>query len=192
MGIIICSLDRVPEAAARPAVKYAASLIRLPTGERNALERHFRADQTRLMLDVDDICQPALGKVMPDQAMIRRLIAFAGEWPQDTDILFHCWHGISRSTAAAIIAMHVALGWTPARITRTMRAALPFAVPNPLMLGLADQLLGTPGRLQAIGARCGSAHDFRGGHLTRLPLDPQDDAEEQPSRPVSHPMSTAR
>ncbi|MCP4614913.1 MAG: hypothetical protein GY844_00625 [Bradyrhizobium sp.] len=161
---------------ARPGVKYAASLIRLPLVERNALERHFRPDQTHLMLDIDDIWLPAQGKIAPDQAIIGRLIAFVREWPQDTDILFHCWYGVSRSTAAAIIAMHVALEWTPARIVQTMRAALPFAAPNPLMLGLADQLLGLPGQLGGIAAQCGTARDFQGGHLTRLSFEPRDRA----------------
>jgi predicted protein tyrosine phosphatase len=67
-------------------------------------------------------------------------------------MVVHCYAGISRSTAAAFIALCVARPERDEReIARALRAAASFANPNPRLIALADDLLHRHGRMvQAI------------------------------------------
>ena len=65
-------------------------------------------------------------------------------------MVIHCWAGISRSTAAALISL-CALNPRCAEhlIARRLREASPTAYPNRLMIRLADAALGRKGRMVA-------------------------------------------
>ena len=122
----------------------------------------------RLALAFHDIDAPRRGLVAPDRDMVQTLLDFAAEWREPEPMLVHCWMGISRSTAAALI---VACALRPERseleAAQALRAASPTATPNPLMIALADDLLGRQGRLVAAakaigrGAEAGSSGMFR-------------------------------
>ena len=85
---------------------------------------------------------------------------------------FHCFAGISRSTAAAYIA---ACTLAPERSERAialaLREASPTATPNARMVALADDLLGRGGRMVDAVRRIGRGTPaFEGAPFTlRIP-----------------------
>ncbi len=71
--------------------------------------------------------------------------------------MIHCFAGLSRSTAAAYIAMCVLNPHTPEEaIARALRRSSDTAVPNRRFVGLADELLGREGRMVAALRSMGS------------------------------------
>ena len=84
------------------------------------------------------------------------LLEFGTAWREPGPMIVHCWAGISRSTAAALI---LACALDPARDEQAaadaLRAASPTATPNALMIALADDLLGRQGRLIRAAASIG-------------------------------------
>ncbi|MGH6934788.1 MAG: tyrosine phosphatase family protein, partial [Methylocella sp.] len=90
---------------------------------------------------------------------VEKLLAFVRRWDQAAPLLIHCWAGVSRSTAAALIA---ACALCPHRdeagIAREIRANSLTATPNPRLVAIADTMLGRNGRMIAaiekIGRGC--------------------------------------
>jgi len=123
----------------------------------------------RLALAFHDIDAPRRGLVAPDRAMVQALLDFAADWREPEPMLLHCWMGISRSTAAALI---VACALRPERseleAAQALRAASPTATPNPLMIALADDLLGRQGRLVAAAKAIGRGAEAGSGGMFRL------------------------
>ncbi len=99
-----------------------------------------------LRVRVHDISEPVDGAITPGEEHIRALIDFLREWPADAPLLVHCYAGISRSTATALIARVVKTG-DPFDAAMALREAAPHARPNSLMVTLADEILGLGGRL---------------------------------------------
>lgn len=63
-------------------------------------------------------------------------------------LVFHCWAGISRSTAAAYIAAcALAPERDEANLALALRQASPSATPNARFVALADDILGRRGRM---------------------------------------------
>ena len=108
-----------------------------------------------------DITEPREGHVAPTRADMERFASLVGEWPQRAPLLLQCWMGVSRSTAAALVALS-ALGVTPDDAAQSLRNAAPFATPNALMLSHADAVLRLEGTLVDAGRRIG-----RGGTTDR-------------------------
>jgi predicted protein tyrosine phosphatase len=130
---------------ARTGASHLVSLVKDGTPvERPAsipAERH-------LYLGIDDIVEPMDGMVTPAEAHVRELIEFVGQWDRQHPILIHCYAGISRSTAAAFITLcAVRPERSEAEIAMKLRAASPFATPNGLLVGLADDVLDRRGRM---------------------------------------------
>jgi len=79
---------------------------------------------------------------------MEQLLAFIRAWDRQAPLLFHCWAGISRSTAAAYIAAcALAPDRDEAELARALRAASPSATPNAHFVALADDLLNRQGRM---------------------------------------------
>jgi predicted protein tyrosine phosphatase len=101
----------------------------------------------RIELEFDDATSPmsaAFGYRPPELEDIRLLTEWLSERQvalRDGSVLFQCEQGISRSTAAAIIALRI-LGATRDGALQVVRATRPNAMPNALMLDLAERLLG--------------------------------------------------
>jgi predicted protein tyrosine phosphatase len=104
--------------------------------------------EQHLRLAMNDITIPQDGLVHPNDGHIESLIAFARAWDRQGPLVVHCWAGISRSTAAAFIAV-CALNepGTERRFAQALRAASRTATPNSLMVELADDALGARGRM---------------------------------------------
>jgi predicted protein tyrosine phosphatase len=112
--------------------------------------------ERHLKVAVDDIWEAEAGKVVPDEAMVRRILDFGVGWDGRAPLLVHCWAGVSRSTATAFILACERNPGTPEHtIAQALRNASSGATPNPLLVHFADGLLGRQGRMtaavQAIG-----------------------------------------
>ncbi len=112
--------------------------------------------ENHLHVDVDDITCPMDGYNHPCEDHVARLLKFVAAWDRTAPIVIHCYAGISRSTASAFAA---ACALSPGReeitIARELRRASPTAMPNSLIVSLADRILGREGRMieaiEAIG-----------------------------------------
>jgi predicted protein tyrosine phosphatase len=162
--IIVCPLSEVTRELdySRPA-----RLISLLAPDQDAPEAP--ADKPRLTLRFHDISEPREGLVAPSRTMVAELLEFGAAWREQGPLLVHCWMGISRSTAAALV---LACAANPARgeaeVARALREASPTATPNPLIMALADDLLGRQGRMIAAAARIGRGADAFQGKAFRL------------------------
>lgn len=118
-----------------------------------------------LRLHVHDISEPLAGYVAPGEEHVGRIIEFARAWGGRGPMVIHCWAGISRSTAAALITLYTLNPDVPEEvIARRMREASPTAYPNRLMIRIADEALARRGRiLDAVNAmgRGVVAHEAR-------------------------------
>src|SRR5690606_31275706 len=96
-----------------------------------------------LRLSIHDIAAPADGLVAACETDVRKLIDFIDDWDRSGPLAIHCWAGISRSTAAAYVALCRLNGRRDeGDLARLLRAASPQATPNRLIVRLADRLLG--------------------------------------------------
>jgi len=147
----VCPLSLVPDTVARARASHLVTLI----NDNTLVTRpqSIRA-ANHLFLGVNDIVEPMEGMVLPAEDHVRELIDFVDSWDRERPIVVHCFAGISRSTAAAFIALCAV---SPARdegeIAKHIRSASRFASPNRLIVSLGDHLLGRGGRMvEAIAA----------------------------------------
>ena len=128
------------------------------------------APAAHLKLGMNDISRPRNGLSAPGQAQVERLIGFIGDWPRRAPLLIHCWAGISRSTAAAYIALCVL---NPDKneneLARVLRRAAPSASPNPLLIAHADQVLDRDNRMVSAIAGIGRGQEAFEGTPFFLP-----------------------
>jgi predicted protein tyrosine phosphatase len=141
----VCPLSRLHGTIAAISPSHVVSLMSVGA----TLERPASIPPDRhLFIRVSDIVEPLDGHVLAGPEHMERLLAFIRTWDRTSPLLFHCWAGISRSTAAAYIA---ACALTPERdeteLALTLREAAPSATPNPHLVALADDLLGRQGRM---------------------------------------------
>ncbi|MEX0751307.1 MAG: protein-tyrosine phosphatase family protein [Xanthobacteraceae bacterium] len=104
--------------------------------------------ENHLHIAVDDIICPMDGYHHPCEDHVARLLQFVTVWDRAAPIVIHCYAGISRSTASAFAA---ACALNPRRdeidIARELRRVSPTAMPNGLIVSLADRILGRGGRM---------------------------------------------
>jgi predicted protein tyrosine phosphatase len=147
-SLLVCPLSAVDEQIGLTGARHLVTCINgqsmIDTPAAIPADRHLR-------LEMNDISVPQSGLVPPDVGHIASLIAFAQSWPRDTPMVIHCWAGISRSSAAAFIALCALNGdFDETVIAQTIRKASPTAYPNRLMVQIGDQMLQRSGRM--IGA----------------------------------------
>jgi predicted protein tyrosine phosphatase len=134
---------------------------------------HGIEPQRHLRLSVNDIAEPIDDLVPPGAVHVSSLIEFVREWDQRNPMLVHCWAGISRSTAAAFIALCTLNEDHPeealARLVRTRGA---HAHPNRLMVRHADEILGRQGRMMAAVDALGPGRSCWEGELFSVPVQP--------------------
>ncbi|AIC26607.1 tyrosine phosphatase family protein [Rhizobium etli bv. mimosae str. IE4771] len=162
MSIIVVSpLSRIAEMAVRHKARDMISLI--------AKEQAFHrpgviAADRHLTLAMNDIAFKGTGGlVAPDETHVQALIEFAASWRQETPLLIHCWMGVSRSPAAALIAaLSLAPDQSEEGLALRLRAASPFATPNTRLIEIGDTLLDRRGRLVAAVRAIGRGADADG------------------------------
>lgn len=130
------------------------------------------ARQRHLRLGVDDIAAPVEGSIAPTSDHIANILSFAQTWDRSAPMLVHCWAGMSRSTAAAIILLSDIHGpGSELEIARGLRARAAHAQPNKLMIRHADALMGREGRMIAAVEAMGPARIVWEGEVVELPLE---------------------
>ena len=118
----------------------------------------------------NDIPEPREGLTAPSEKDIIRICDLVRRANGRT-MVFQCWFGVSRSTAA-LLTVASALGpGTPADLATRLRAAAPWATPNPLMIALADEQLGLDGRLRAAVEAIGRGEQASTGRAFRFDLE---------------------
>ncbi|WP_210497203.1 tyrosine phosphatase family protein [Microvirga antarctica] len=143
--IHVCSLSRLHDTVASTKAAHLVTLMN--TGSLVERPASILADR-HLFIGMSDIVEPLDGHILPGGEHIDALLAFVRAWDRQSPLLFHCWAGISRSTAAAFIT---ACALAPERgedeIARALRVASPSATPNARFVALADEALGRRGRM---------------------------------------------
>jgi predicted protein tyrosine phosphatase len=141
----VCPLSRLHETAAETRASHVVSLMR--AGAEVQRPESIEADR-HLFIGVSDIVEAMDGHVLAGAGHMEQLLAFVRAWDRESPLLFHCWAGISRSTAAAYIA---ACALAPERdeaaIAQALRQASPSATPNARFIALADDILNRQGRM---------------------------------------------
>lgn len=169
-AIVVSPLSRIAEMAVRHGAREMVSLL----AEKQAFHRPaVIASDRHLVLGVNDITFAGSdGLVAPQESHVEKIIEFALAWDQSAPLLIHCWMGVSRSPAAALIA---ALALVPDAddevVARRLRQASPFATPNARLIEIGDRVLGRNGRLVAAVRGIGRGADANGNAPFVLPLD---------------------
>lgn len=143
--IHVCGLRRMPERVLEIGAAHLVSIIDTnllpPTPACIHPARHLK-------LEVDDITEAQHGMTLPSMCHVTELLGFVETWDRRSPMLIHCFAGMSRSTAAAFIALcalHPEA--SEERIAQTLRKASDTAVPNRLLVSLGDEALGRNGRM---------------------------------------------
>lgn len=166
--IYVCNL---PELERHTQALIPSHLISLVSdAEQPATPAGMLADR-HLRVVVNDISEPLLGYILAGEDHVAALIAFLRAWRHDEGpLLIHCMAGISRSTAAALIALVVKAEGREMAAAMQLRRAAPHAYPNRRLIALADQLLECQGRLIAARDAMGAPRLAFNGPLVELPL----------------------
>jgi predicted protein tyrosine phosphatase len=143
--IYVCNLQDLATHIRAVSPSHLVSLVseeEQPTTPAGMLvDRHLR-------VVIHDINEPLFGHILADEQHVAGLIAFVRAWPhEEAPLLIHCMAGISRSMAAALIALVTKAGGREREAAEQVRRAAPHAYPNRRMIALADGLLQCDGRL---------------------------------------------
>lgn len=168
-AIVVSPLARIAEMAVRHKAREMISLL----AEKQDFHRPAVIEaQRHLTLGVNDIAFASTGNLIaPQEVHVAAIIDFARSWDRSAPLLIHCWMGVSRSPAAALIA---SLAIDPDdddfALAARLRQASPFATPNTRMVEIGDSLLNRNGRLVAAVKGIGRGADADGNAPFVLPL----------------------
>ena len=143
MPIYITGLSQMPNLVRRFRIESLVSIVGTDAQPSTPPEilpaQHHRCT-------VDDIVESQPGKIVPQTKHIEDLIEFLDSWDTKTSLLVHCIAGVSRSTAAALIAHTLKTG-DPKKSATALRVAAPYAWPNRRIVSLADSIMGLNGKM---------------------------------------------
>ncbi|UHS60858.1 protein tyrosine phosphatase [Agrobacterium vaccinii] len=168
-AIVVSPLSRIAEMAVRHKSKEMITLI----AKEQAFHRPAVISADRhLTLQMNDITFKGTDKLIaPDEVHVQQVIDFARSWDQSAPLLVHCWMGVSRSPAAALIAvLAVQPQQDDAALATRLRAVSPYSTPNSRIIAIGDQLLGRGGALVAAIKTIGRGADTDGNVPFVLPL----------------------
>lgn len=171
-AIVVAPLSRIAEAASRTGTRQMVSLM----AAGHAVHRPAAISHTdHLRIEMNDIAVETDGLILPAASHVEALLRFVDRWDRTAPLLVHCWMGISRSPAAALLALlHLSPGADPDRVARRLRAASPYATPNARLIEAGDAVLGLGGRLTEAVAAIGRGQETAEGTVFRLALSPAD------------------
>jgi predicted protein tyrosine phosphatase len=143
--IHVCGLPAVPDLVLASRARHLVTCLGDGGLEQTPLGI---IDGRHLKLVMHDIDEEREGYTLPSEAHVAELLDFVGKWDRTAPMIIHCYAGISRSTAAAFIAL-CALnpGTSEALIARRLREASAWATPNRRLVRLGDAALGRDGRM---------------------------------------------
>jgi predicted protein tyrosine phosphatase len=115
-----------------------------------------------LSLSFNDIPDERPGLVAPKAADVEAILGFGRTWDGGAPLLASCEVGVSRSTAALfMISCERRPDLSEQAIVDLLRAAAPCATPNPLLVSLADRILGRQDRMIRAAAAIRRGADYR-------------------------------
>ena len=162
----VCSLARLSRTVTKINASHVLTLINAQT----PVTRPASIPEDRhLYIAMSDIVEPLDGHIIPAEEHVRKLLGFVKAWDRTQPMVIHCYAGVSRSTAAAMIT---ACALDPDRAERDVadliRARSPTATPNLRLVAVADQMLGREGRMYAAAEKIGRGEDCFEGVPFRL------------------------
>lgn len=167
--IVVSPLARIAEMAVRHKAREMISLL--------AANQDFHrpaviSAERHLKLAMNDITFAGTGDLIaPQELHVAKIIEFARDWDQASPLVVHCWMGVSRSPAAAMIAsLAVAPEDDDEVLAQRLREASPFATPNMRLVEIGDDLLGRGGRFVKAVKALGRGADADGNMPFTLPL----------------------
>jgi predicted protein tyrosine phosphatase len=161
MGAIhVCPLAHLERVARESGAEKLVSLLTPPA---RAPRPDTIAPENHLQLHFADLAAPREGLDPASASQMAEFIAFISSWDRAAPLLIHCYAGVSRSPAAAFIAMCALTSRDERDIAKDLRRLAPSATPNRHMAALADTLLSREGRMVAALESIGrGAHCFEG------------------------------
>jgi predicted protein tyrosine phosphatase len=168
-AILVSPLSRISEMAVRHKAREMISLL----AEKQDFHRPAVIEAKRhLTLGMNDIAFVGTGNlVAPQEVHVSAIIDFARAWDRSAPLLIHCWMGVSRSPAAALIAsLAIQPDDDDVELAARLRRASPYATPNTRLVEIGDSLLGRNGRLVAAVKGIGRGADANGNAPFLLPL----------------------
>ncbi len=157
MSVYVCNLAEMPHHA--KALKPSHLISAISHSEQPETPPGLNP-VNHLRLTIDDISNTCPGYVCPEADHIEELIDFVGGWNAERPLLVHCFAGVSRSTAAALITLASKAPGREMVAAKALRRVAPHALPNRRMIEIADDLLACEGRLiaarEAMGPHDGS------------------------------------
>ncbi|MBV9218857.1 MAG: tyrosine phosphatase family protein [Methylobacteriaceae bacterium] len=167
-SIHVCPLSKI-EAVVHATG--ARSLVTLLSAGTEVSRPQLIARERHLHLVVSDIVEAMDGQILPGEHHVRDLVVFARSWDRKAPMLFHCFAGVSRSTAAAFItACALAPDTSERDLAQRLRRASPTATPNRRLVAIADDHLGRRGRMVDAVAAIGTGTACFEGVEFELPL----------------------
>lgn len=164
----VCPLSRLEETVETLGASHVVSLVNAGTPMTRPAAI---SPDNHLFLAMNDIAEVQPGMTAPGEHHVKALIEFVCEWDRKAPLVFHCYAGISRSTAGAYIS---ALALRPEEdeeaLAARLRAASPSATPNPRLIALADSILGRNGRMIRAIAAIGRGEEAFEGVPFLLPM----------------------
>ena len=167
--IHVCSLARLHDTVRDTGAGHVVTLIK----DISLVHRPASVlAENHLLLDMDDIAEPIEGYVAPAEAHVGDLLRFVRAWDRGAPLVVHCYAGISRSTAGAFVtACALNPGRDEAAIARAIRGSSATAMPNVMLVGHADRILGRQGRMVAAVEALGPGRAATEGEPFRLDLE---------------------
>lgn len=160
-AIIVSPLGTIAEQAVRHKAREMISLL----AEKHDFHRPAVIDPARhLVVSINDIAvDSGDGLIAAEGSHVTAIIDFARTWDMARPLLVHCWMGVSRSPAAALIsALAVAPGLDDLALAQHLRRTSPQASPNRRIVEIGDQLLDRKGRLVDAVRAIGRGEDYSG------------------------------
>jgi predicted protein tyrosine phosphatase len=170
--LVVSPLDAIAETAAQHR---AGSMVSLLAEGQDFHRPGLIPKDRHLVLGLNDIVADQAGLVLAQEAHVENLVDFARGWDRQAPMLIHCWMGISRSPAAAMIA---ALALEPDQddmeLALRLREAAPSASPNPRLVTIGDAMLGRGGALVQAVLAIGRGAEASQGTPFVLTLAPEE------------------
>ncbi|MEQ8479393.1 MAG: tyrosine phosphatase family protein [Hoeflea sp.] len=166
--LVVCRLNQIAETAVLYGAREMISLM----AEGQDFHRPAVIGASRhLKLGVNDISGEMDGLIAPAKTHVERIIDFAESWNRSAPLVIHCWFGISRSPAAALItALALAPDQEEDELAARLRSASPFVTPNPRLIAIGDEILGRNGKLVRAVERIGRGAETSQGQRFCLGL----------------------
>jgi predicted protein tyrosine phosphatase len=167
--IEVCSLARLHDVVEKVQASHVLTLINAKTP---VTRPPSIVEKNHLYISMSDIVQPLEGHIVPAEEHVSQLIHFVKAWERKRPLVIHCYAGVSRSTAAAMITTALLNpGRQEQEIANLIRKRSPTATPNLRLISVADQLLGRTGRLIKAAESIGRGEDCFEGVPFRIELE---------------------